>query len=175
MTIGLVVGKFCPLHFGHELLINTALEKVDQLLIISYTSRDLGFSASVRKKMLTSRFPTATVIMPTEGIPDDFGEEDVHREFCFQVAKIANMLPDIVFTSEDYGVGFAAYLSKRSGKPVKHFEVDKARKNVPISATLLRNDSTIHHQFIHTDVRKIMLKAVIDKNDVRICETEIKL
>lgn len=156
MKTGLVVGKFCPLHLGHELLINTALANVDQLLIISYTSRDLGFPSSMRKQMLTTRFPTASVIVPIGDVPDDFEEDDVHRLFCFQLAKDVNMIPDVVFSSEDYGVGFAAYLSERSGKTVQHIEVDKARKIVPISATMLRNDDTIHHRFIHSDVRKIM-------------------
>jgi len=66
------------------------------------------------------------------------------------------MIPDVVFSSEDYGVGFAAYLSERSGKCVAHTEVDKARKTVPVSATMLRNNDTIHHRFIHLDVRKII-------------------
>lgn len=156
MKTGLVVGKFCPLHLGHEFLIKTALAHVDRLLIISYTSRDLGFPPSIRKQMLTTRFPTAIVIVPMGEVPDDFEEENVHREFCFQLAKGVDMVPDVVFSSEDYGVGFAAYLSKRCGKTVQHIEVDKARKIVPISATMLRNDDTIHHRFIHSDVRKIM-------------------
>lgn len=156
MKTGLVVGKFCPLHLGHEFLINTALSQVDRLLIISYTSRDLGFPASMRREMLTTRFPTATVIVPMGEVPDDFEEEVVHREFCFQLAKNMDMIPDAVFSSEDYGVGFAEYLSNRSGKHVAHYEVDKARKNVPVSATMLRNDDTIHQQFIHKDVRKII-------------------
>lgn len=156
MKTGLVVGKFCPLHLGHEFLIETALAHVDRLLIISYTSRDLGFPTSMRKRMLTTRFPTATVIVPMGEVPDDFEEEIVHREFCFQLAKDVDMVPDVIFSSEDYGVGFAAYLSERSGKHVAHNEVDKARKNVPISATMLRKDDTIHHRFIHPDVRKII-------------------
>jgi HTH-type transcriptional repressor of NAD biosynthesis genes len=154
--IGLVVGKFCPLHLGHEFLITTALAQVDRLLIISYTSRDLGFPPSMRKQMLTTRFPTTTVIVPVGEVPDDFEEETIHREFCFKLANGLNMVPDVIFSSEDYGPGFAEYLSKRSGKHVQHVEVDKARKKIPVSATMLRNDSTIHHQFIHPDVLEIM-------------------
>lgn len=32
---GLVVGKFCPLHLGHELLINRAQEACEELLLVS--------------------------------------------------------------------------------------------------------------------------------------------
>ncbi|MDP4366102.1 adenylyltransferase/cytidyltransferase family protein, partial [Escherichia coli] len=34
---GLVVGKFAPLHCGHEKLINTALAQCEELFIISYS------------------------------------------------------------------------------------------------------------------------------------------
>ncbi len=34
---GLVVGKFCPLHLGHELLINRARSQCDDLIVLSYT------------------------------------------------------------------------------------------------------------------------------------------
>ena len=34
---GLVVGKFAPLHSGHEALINAALEQCETVFIISYS------------------------------------------------------------------------------------------------------------------------------------------
>ena len=34
---GLVVGKFCPLHLGHELLIRRAQTECEELVVLSYT------------------------------------------------------------------------------------------------------------------------------------------
>ena len=33
---GLIVGKFCPLHKGHELLIKTAIAACESVVVISY-------------------------------------------------------------------------------------------------------------------------------------------
>lgn len=43
MLTGLVVGKFCPLHRGHEALIAFAAAGCDRLVILSYTSPELGY------------------------------------------------------------------------------------------------------------------------------------
>ncbi|MDF2622573.1 MAG: ATPase [Kosakonia cowanii] len=38
---GLIVGKFAPLHCGHERLINTALAQCERLWLISYSVPEL--------------------------------------------------------------------------------------------------------------------------------------
>jgi cytidyltransferase-like protein len=45
---GLVVGKFCPLHLGHELLIRRAQAECDELLVLSYTKP--GFDGYDRER-----------------------------------------------------------------------------------------------------------------------------
>lgn len=37
-TRGLTLGKFAPLHRGHQFLIETALGEVDELVVIAYDS-----------------------------------------------------------------------------------------------------------------------------------------
>ena len=54
---GLVVGKFAPLHAGHEALINTALEQCETVCIISYSSPEIrGYEPEKRLNWLTTRF-----------------------------------------------------------------------------------------------------------------------
>lgn len=153
---GLVVGKFCPLHLGHELLISTALANVEKLLIISYTSQDLGFTPVLRKRYLSERFPSATVFVPVSGFPVDSAPDGLQREYCGIVAEELDIIPDVVFTSEAYGDGFADHLSKMFGKTVKHYEVDRARALVPISGTELRANKDKWDKFVHSDVRRII-------------------
>ena len=58
---GLVVGKFCPLHLGHEFLIETAQTACDELVILSYAKPGWrGYERGVREAWLTMRFPRAT-------------------------------------------------------------------------------------------------------------------
>lgn len=154
--VGLVVGKFCPLHKGHELVINTALEHSETVIIISYTSRDLGFPASQRRNWLKKRFPTAGIIVYAPHFaPHDDADDDVHRLFCARACEAIQMRPDAVFTSEFYGDGFADFLSRRWQKKVQHVMVDPARTIVPISGTALRADASLWDEYVHDDVRRI--------------------
>ena len=35
-TLGLTLGKFAPLHKGHQFMIETALQEVDELIVVIY-------------------------------------------------------------------------------------------------------------------------------------------
>ena len=55
---GLVVGKFCPLHLGHERLIDFAATRCTQLLVIGWSQPGFaGYSAARRERWLRARFP----------------------------------------------------------------------------------------------------------------------
>jgi HTH-type transcriptional repressor of NAD biosynthesis genes len=144
---GLVVGKFCPLHAGHEYVINTALDQCEKVIILSYTSKNFsGCEPEKRRVWLTQTFPTAIVVVlePSE-VPDDDLPADMHRLFCANhlLNKMSTTV-QAVFTSEDYGDGFAEYLSKfftkelRTEVKVDHILVDKDRIQFPTSGTALR-------------------------------------
>ena len=42
-TVGLVVGKFAPLHKGHELVIKTALAQCESVLVLVYSNPDFSW------------------------------------------------------------------------------------------------------------------------------------
>ena len=137
--IGFVVGKFCPLHKGHEYLINTAIANCDQVFILSYTSQKFpNCSVANRTIWLTTLFPNC-IIRVLEDCPDDNADEVIHREFCTKLIEETVGSVDAIFTSETYGIGFAEYVSNRLGKKVKHHLVDLDRIQVPISGTKMRN------------------------------------
>ena len=146
---GLVVGKFCPLHVGHEKVIRTALHRCEKVIILSYTSKNFpGCEPEKRREWLTKTFPTATVVvLESSEAPDDELPDDMHRLFCANyLLNKMNTTVQAVFTSEDYGDGFAEYLSKfftkelRTDVKVDHILVDKEREQFPISGTALRNN-----------------------------------
>jgi HTH-type transcriptional regulator, transcriptional repressor of NAD biosynthesis genes len=124
MLVRLVVGKFCPLHKGHELLIETALAQCDAVRVISYSKP--GFAKcepDVRRRWLERRFPTARVLVlddttlaerpdAPEWPPDD-ADQLLHRRFVgYLCCDLLGERVDAVFTSEAYGPGFAEELQR---------------------------------------------------------------
>jgi cytidyltransferase-like protein len=47
---GLVVGKFAPLHQGHELVIETAREQCERVLVFSYCKPEITGHEPARRR-----------------------------------------------------------------------------------------------------------------------------
>jgi len=59
-STGLVVGKFAPLHLGHEHLIRTAFAQCERVVILSYTRPEFpSCGPEQRRAWLAARFPEA--------------------------------------------------------------------------------------------------------------------
>lgn len=149
MNVGLVVGKFCPLHKGHELVINTALQHCDRVIILSYTSTDYGFSSETRHYWLRKLFPMADIlVLQPDEVPNDDASDVTQRDFCSRILQESGLpIPDAVFSSENYGDGFAEHLGMRFGKKVFSIMVDSVRVQIPTSGTKIRADLKLTHEF----------------------------
>lgn len=158
---GVIVGKFAPLHRGHELLIRTALAQCQRVTVISYSLPELpGCDSERRRRWLTSLFPQVNAVLVsaqevrqwraqgwTLPMPDNTAADIRQREFVAELLwrqQLHNV--DAVFSSEAYGDGFAAYLQQfftrrlQRHHGVRHVCVDAARRTVPISASAIRAD-----------------------------------
>lgn len=157
---GLVVGKFCPLHRGHMLVIETALAACAEVIVISYTRPEFaGCGPERRAAWLAALFPQVRALVVDDAslagrtVPDNDAPDAVHRNFCGWLCRsVLGVDVDAVFTSESYGDGFAEALSVYFGAPVTHVNVDQARVAVPISGTALRADPHTHRRFLHPRV-----------------------
>ena len=154
---GLVVGKFAPLHRGHELLIRAAVAQCDRVVVFSYSRPEFpGCEPERRAAWLAHLFPSTVRIVlsaETERVPDNLASDEIHRVFCDDVIRRRTGLRiDAIFSSEDYGPGFAADLARRQGSPVTHVAVDPARTAVPVSGTALRADVHAHRSFLDPEV-----------------------
>lgn len=168
---GLVVGKFSPLHLGHELLIRRAMQASHETIIISYSSPELpGCEPHKRERWLRARFPEATVLVldgENHPLPHNDADALIHRQFVGQVClDLLGKTVDAVFTSEDYGDGFAEELgryfaARRGGQwPVRHVMVDQARTAVPISGTRARGDPHGLRAFLSDEVYADFVRTV---------------
>ncbi|GAB2968397.1 nicotinamide-nucleotide adenylyltransferase [Hymenobacter coalescens] len=142
---GLVVGKFAPLHLGHQRLIEAAAAGVGELHVWVYSEPDLPrLPAPVRAGWLrriyggrigrTRLHVRALTKAEYPQLPPNDAPDYAHREFVRQLLLELNLCIDVVFSSESYGPGFAAHLG------AKHVMVDAARSVLPISGTQLRAD-----------------------------------
>lgn len=172
---GLIVGKFSPLHLGHEYLIQQAEAECDEVLLLSWSTPELpGCDRHRRQQWLRRRFAhLKSLVLDEHHLQTIAKESNLHapplpannapelesRHFVGWICK--NLLcyhPNAVFTSEDYGDGFAEYLAQyfrdceKDSAAVVHRCVDKARQVVPISGTDLRNDPHGQRAFLAPEI-----------------------
>jgi HTH-type transcriptional regulator, transcriptional repressor of NAD biosynthesis genes len=154
---GLVVGKFLPVHNGHISLIRFAASQCNELVVsMSYTSED-----PIDPQL---RFSWIREIFADEGhikcfmVLDDF--DDISLPL-FERTKIwADFIRktypsvDAIFSSEDYGEPFAHHLG------VKHVLFDQQRVQIPISATLIRQQPLKYWDYIPEIVRPHFVKRI---------------
>ncbi|MGE3298447.1 MAG: AAA family ATPase [Porticoccaceae bacterium] len=160
---GLVVGKFCPLHKGHQHLIDAAVRSCDHLLVISYSKPEFDHcSRANRERWISQLYPTVTALVIDDQslqrlcrvrriewrpLPHNAAPDLEHRDFvAWLCLTILGTQVDVVFTSEAYGDGFAGFLTEyfrsrgRLAADVTHVSVDLARNTVPVSGTVVRRD-----------------------------------
>jgi HTH-type transcriptional regulator, transcriptional repressor of NAD biosynthesis genes len=162
---GLVVGKFAPLHLGHEQVIRAALADCNDVVLLNYSRPEfLGCEPSRRAAWLAARFPESTRIVldhATEPLPDNSDSDETHRAFCAAILRRDVGRPiDAIFTSEDYGPGFAADLTRRQGTPVAHVSINQARDVIPVSGTALRADIHGLRHFLAPEVYATFIERV---------------
>jgi HTH-type transcriptional regulator, transcriptional repressor of NAD biosynthesis genes len=174
--VGLVVGKFSPLHRGHELVLKTALERCERVLALSYSSPELpGCGAARRTAWLTELFPEIEHLALDEAViaalrarhpvlpalPTNDAPELEHRLFVARICELVwGLTVEAVFTSEHYGEGFAAELTRQFGAPVAHVLVDLERRRVPISASAIRERPELGRSFLSPVVRASFIRRV---------------
>lgn len=145
--IGLVVGKFSPLHHGHEWLIEFAQANCDLLYIISYSNPEFrACDAWTRFRWLRTRFPEARLLVfsnrisyasqisvPVAGhtVPPNDAPDIIQQQFLRDILRRYLIKPDVMFSGEAYGKPCADFL----GIDYMHFE-----RVGSISGTLIRSN-----------------------------------
>ena len=154
-NIGFVLGKFCPLHRGHMLLIQRALDACEMVYVIVDNIMDEVIPVERRIRWVKEQYPTAVVLTQSHPLPQDPSETpffwDIWRE------ELLRLLPhpvDAVFASEQYGERLAKELS------ADFVMVDSERLIVPISATLIRQDIIGQWQYLAPAVQKDYQKVI---------------
>ena len=137
VTTGLVLGKFAPLHRGHELVIETALAEVDDLIVLVYDCPETtGLSLETRARWIRDLYPNVEVI-EARGGPREVGSDPAltraHDEYILGVLQGRKVTH--FYSSEFYGEHVSRALSAVDRR------VDSARERVAVSGTAIRADA----------------------------------
>jgi HTH-type transcriptional regulator, transcriptional repressor of NAD biosynthesis genes len=147
---GLVVGRFCPPHLGHDHLIDRAAEHVGELVVFVNTREGEVVPGELRAGWLAELHPDVTVVEVRHDLDTDFDDEALWAEWIALFRErwpLADGGPDVVFSSDHY----ADELARRLGAAC--VVVDADRLTVPISATRVREQPAEHLDFLAPPVR----------------------
>jgi NadR type nicotinamide-nucleotide adenylyltransferase len=168
-ALGLVVGKFAPLHLGHEWLIEQAAQQCDRLLILSYSNPEyVRCCPTVRRRWFAARFSgheaivvddqwlrqrCAALGIPPRPLPKNNSRDEAQQTFlAWLLAFVLQRRPDAIFCSESYGTECAKVLTHVLGHTVTPIIFDLTRSHVPVSASQIRRNPQLQRQWLAPEV-----------------------
>lgn len=157
MKQGLVIGKFMPLHTGHEALVRFAASQCDELVVLIGVTRGEPIPGHQRYMWLwqTFRFEKNIRIEYTDDpLPDaPVSSRDVSLVWAKYLTK---RFPGarIIFGSEQY----VEYLAGYMGIEYKLFDLN--RTVTPVSATMIRQSPHVHWDFIAAAAKPYYVKKI---------------
>ena len=133
--IGFTIGKFAPLHKGHQYLIETALKEMDKVIVVVYDTDAINIPTEERANWIKELYPNIE-IKYAHNPPTQYGLDEksvkIQMEYLTEIMKGEN--PTHFYSSEKYGASVANYMN------IIDRRVDNNRKKFPIRATHVRED-----------------------------------
>ena len=143
MRRGLTLGKFAPFHRGHQLLVETALAEMDEVVIMVYATDVTDVPLQVRAGWIRELYPTVRIIEAWDG-PDGYGDtpEICSEQEAYILKKLGGLRITHFYSSEFYGDHVSRALNAVDRR------VDEMRSALPISGTALRADYFLWREYI---------------------------
>ncbi len=149
-SVGVVVGKFNPPHLGHLHLIEQGAADVGKLYVLLCDRADQSIAVDRRRAWLEDEVPENVRVIVT---PDDLPA--ANEPWAQRALDVLPERPDVAFTSEEWGPGWAELMGAR------HVMVDEGRESFPISGTELRADLRKHFDWLLPSARADLAKRVV--------------
>ena len=155
MRRGLTLGKFAPFHRGHQMLVETALAEVDELVVMVYATDVTEVPLQVRAGWIRALYPTVRIIEAWDG-PDGYGDTPEIRgeQETYILKKLGGLRVTHFYSSEFYGDHVSRALDAVDRR------IDEARSAVPISGTALRADYFAGREYIAPQVYADLITKV---------------
>lgn len=154
---GLTLGKFAPLHQGHQRLIETALAEMDEVTVIIYDAPETTpIPLNIRAAWLRKLYPMLNVIEAWDG-PTEVGDtpevRHKHEDYILNQLKVKNITH--FYSSEFYGEHMSAALGAVNRL------VDCVRSIVPVSGTQIRENPFAWRSYIDPVVYADLITTVV--------------
>lgn len=156
-TTGLTLGKFAPLHKGHQLVIETALAEMDQVVVMIYDCPETTeIPLNVRARWLRELYPSIEVIEAWDGPTTVGNTPEIKRMHDEYILKTLNGRRITHFYSSEF---YGDHVSKALGAVSR--QIDPDRKRFSISGTLLREHPYQHRDCIPRQVYRDLITNVV--------------
>lgn len=141
--VGFTIGKFAPLHKGHQYLIETAIKEMDEFYVIVYETNIIDIPVERRADWIRELYPSVNILIAKDP-PKQYGLDEKNAKI--QIDYLKNILGNIYvthfFSSEEYGKIVAKNFN------VVNRIVDYKREYVPISATKIRDNINKYSKYL---------------------------
>ncbi len=151
----LVVGKFAPLHGGHQQLLDHAHALADDVTVVVWSNPDFAeMTNEVRAEWIRKLYPMACVLVGHDGPRNDEPDE-VQRDYTAALLARHGRAPDVVITREPYGPGLAAHLG------IEHESAGAVRTDAEPSGTQIRDNVHSHRHLLDPVVYSHFVERVV--------------
>jgi len=154
---GLALGKYAPLHKGHQFVIETALAEMDEVLVMIYDCPEVtAIPLTVRARWLRTLYPQIEVIEAWDGpteVSDSLEIKKKHEEYILK--KLESKKVTHFYCSEFYGEHVSLALGAVNRL------VDKNRQTFPVSGTKVRQEPCAFRDYLHPDVYRDLITNVV--------------
>ena len=134
-NIGFTIGKFAPLHKGHQLVLETALKEMDEVYCVVYDTDIIDIDVKQRAEWIKKLYPKVHILYAYNS-PKQYGLDE--KSVNIQMKYLSSIIEDIpvthFYSSEPYGEKVADYLK------IKNRTVDLEKKSIPVNATIIRDN-----------------------------------
>ena len=143
MKIGFTIGKFAPLHKGHQYLIEKGLSEMDKFYVVVYETDVIKIPLEKRANWIKKIYPDVNLIY-AKNPPSQYGldEESVKIQTDYLKKLVKDIGVTHFYNSEPYGKFVARDLN------IQEVQVDRKREKYPISATLIRNNIILNEDYV---------------------------
>jgi HTH-type transcriptional regulator, transcriptional repressor of NAD biosynthesis genes len=152
----LTLGKYAPLHHGHDLVIRTAMAETDRVIVMIYDCPETtSIPLAMRANWLADLYPGIEIVEARDG-PRDVGEtpEIKRRHEEYILRRLQGRQVTHFYSSEFYGEHVSAALNANDRR------VDPERRQIPISSTQIRENRFQHRRFVPARVYRDLIVNV---------------
>ena len=151
--VGFTIGKFAPLHKGHQYLIETALNEMDKMIVVVYDTDVIDIETEKRAEWIKKLYPNVEIKF-AHNPPSQYGldEESVKIQMEYLTKIMENEKPTHFYSSENYGASVAKYMNLVDRR------VDNERIKVPIRAEIIRSNIEENKKWLENNVYEDYVK-----------------